>query len=267
MPIPDERIEFAAYNGHRIATVIHDAGGQSLVLFCHGFKGTKAGPSRLFVRAARQLADSGVSSIRFDQFGSGDSDGDFIDSSFNDWIATTAAIVEHYGSLGMRVALWGQSMGASAAIVVASNSATVEALVAWVPDPNIDPYVPSSDGFTEEDGQRVRDAYWREARAAKVADRLAEVRCPSHVVIAGDDAFVDEANRQALIARAQPHHRLEVLSKLPHSAWPFDDAVRITDASVDFLTNSFESALSASPIPTYNVPILARNAGENEAGA
>lgn len=70
------------FNGHRIATAFHDANTKSIVIFCHGYRGTNAGPNRFFVTVAHQLAEQGISSLRFDQYGSGNSEGDFFDSSF-----------------------------------------------------------------------------------------------------------------------------------------------------------------------------------------
>ena len=82
------------FNGHKIATVFHDGGNKRIVIFCHGYRGTSIGPSRFFVRAADKLASEGISSLRFDQFGSGNSEGDFFYSSFNDWLSTTKEIAK-----------------------------------------------------------------------------------------------------------------------------------------------------------------------------
>lgn len=69
------------FNGHSIATAFHDANSKNIVIFCHGYRGTSAGPNRFFVTAARQLAKRGISSLRFDQYGCGNSEGDFIGGS------------------------------------------------------------------------------------------------------------------------------------------------------------------------------------------
>ena len=189
-----ESIALQEFNGHRIATAFHDAGGRDLVVFCHGFKGVKTGPSRYFVRAARLLAERGISSLRFDQYGSGDSEGEFEDSSFDDWVATTRAITQHHLSAGNRVAVFGQSMGGSPLRSRSRRSRRPSPRSSrGRPDANIEPFVPSPTGFIEEDGQLVRDAYWREAHDARIAERFERVACPAYGVFGTADDLVDEA--------------------------------------------------------------------------
>jgi pimeloyl-ACP methyl ester carboxylesterase len=53
--------------------------GSPLVVFCHGFTGHRLGPGYLFVQLSRALARAGVSSLRFDFAGAGESDGLFRD--------------------------------------------------------------------------------------------------------------------------------------------------------------------------------------------
>ena len=48
-----------------------------VVLLLHGFTGQHIEQDRLFVQAARALAAAGFAALRFDFYGSGDSDGDF----------------------------------------------------------------------------------------------------------------------------------------------------------------------------------------------
>jgi uncharacterized protein len=49
------------------------------VVFAHGFTGHRLGPGYLYVRIARELAEIGISSLRFDFSGAGESDGQFQD--------------------------------------------------------------------------------------------------------------------------------------------------------------------------------------------
>ena len=74
-----ELIKSRSINSHDVSTVFHDAGSKKIVIFCHGYRGTSVGPSRFFVLVAKKLAEAGISSLRFDQYGSGNSEGDFLD--------------------------------------------------------------------------------------------------------------------------------------------------------------------------------------------
>ncbi len=230
-----ELLEAVPIRGRRIATARHEADGPGVVLFCHGFRGERTGPNRTFVTVARRLAALGVSSVRFDQYGSGDSEGAFVDSSFLDWIDTIRVLAQQEADRGRRVALFGQSMGASAALCAAPDL-PLSAVVAWVPDASVDPYVPDPRGFVEEGGQLVRNAFWEEAHAADVAGRFAAVAAPCHLVFGTADAYVSQENRDALIRLAGAADVVDVLAGYPHSAWTVAQTERVIDRSIGFLS-------------------------------
>lgn len=236
-----EDISMREFNGHRLASAFHDAGGTKLVVFCHGFHGQKSGDSRRFVLAARTLAGHGISSLRFDQHGCGDSEGDFKDVSFDDWVATTRAIAAEYLAAGMRVALFGQSMGACTALCVAADLPDLTAVVAWVPGAGVDPFVPTPGGFSEENGQIVPDRYWREVHDARIADCYARVTATAYLVFGTADHYVNETNRRALIDRAKPHHRIDVFDGYAHSAWTYEQSTEILDRSCRFLVDALSA--------------------------
>ena len=227
------------YNNHKIATAHHDTKSKDIVIFCHGYRGTAVGPSRFFVRAAQRLEAAGISSIRFDQSGSGNSDGDFADSSFYDWLATTKAIAKNYLDKGYRVALFGQSMGGATVISVASELPEITAVVAWVPDPNIEDFKYPESGYVEEGGQRVQAAYWQEAHDAKIADKLVSLKASAFIVQCSDDEYVDNANQKVILANAQAHHKIVTFENYKHSSWTYDQAEAIIAKSTDFIIESF----------------------------
>lgn len=229
-----ERVFEEIVCGRRLACAAHEVDSDAVVLFSHGFRGERTGPNRTFVVAARRLAAVGVSSVRFDQYGSGDSDGDFIDSRFTDWIDTIQVLARRHLEQGRRVALWGQSMGASAALSAAANLA-VSAVVAWVPDASVDPFTPGSDGYVEEGGQRVGNAFWQQANDADVPARFQEVVAPCYLVFGTGDAYVSTENRDALTRNAKSSDRIDVFDGWPHSDWTAEQADTVIDRSIAFL--------------------------------
>lgn len=228
-----------AVREHRIAAVLHDAGTKQIVLCCHGFRSSKIGPHRFFVRLAHQLVAHGICVLRFDQYGSGDSEGDFFDSSFAEWVATICEIVARYRLDGYAVALLGQSMGGAAALVAAAaQGASLASVVAWVPDPSIDPFTPAGD-YTEEDGERVQARYWREAHDAYVVRAFAAIAAPTLVFFATNDAYVSPENQRALSEARQAHQRIAVLPDHPHSAWTYDQAGAVIAETREFFVAHF----------------------------
>jgi len=226
-------------NGKRLAAAFHHASSRDIVIFCHGFRGTKIGPSRFFVRAARLLASRDVCSLRFDQYGSGDSDGDFMDSSFDDWVASIIGLANRYFGLGYRIGLVGQSMGGAA--VIASAMALGDQLssaVLWAPDPSVDSYEESED-WSEEGGERVQARYWREAHHAGLIDQYRQLQCPTMVFVPTDDIYVSAENQRSLVESAGPHHRVVPLEGWVHSGWSHDQATLVIGQSVTFLAAGF----------------------------
>lgn len=233
------QVQTKEYNGHKIATALHDAGSKDIVIFCHGYRGSSIGPSRFFVRAANKLQAAGISSLRFDQYGSGNSDGDFFDSSFNDWVATTIAIVRDYLSKGYRVALFGQSMGGSTVLAVGAEQSNLATIVAWVPDASVGEFIAPASGVIEENGQIVQSAFWQEAHDARIGEKLPRVKVPTYIVQCTDDEYVDEANRKAISDNAQPNHTVVNYKNYKHSSWTYDQAEEIIKNSTKFLIESF----------------------------
>ncbi len=234
----EEHVGRQEFNGHKLAVARTETSETDVVIFCHGFKGTSIGPSRLFVRIARLLATQNISSVRFDQYGSGNSDGEFLDSSFADWVATTEAIVRSHLQQGYRVALFGQSMGASTAIVTAANIPELSGCVAWVPGSNVGETLPAFDQILEEEGQIFRGQFWREASDARIAERLRSVKSPMYIVQCTADKYVNQQNRDAISASAQPNHTVDIMDGYPHSDWTFEQSEVVIQRSFRFLERS-----------------------------
>jgi len=231
-------------NKHRLAFYETQVAPEKklIVIFCHGFRSSSIGPNRFFIRAALQLAKRGIASVRFDQYGSGNSEGDFMNSSFNDWVDTTVAICEVYLNKGYGVALFGQSMGGATVIAAGSKLPNIAAVVSWVPDPSIDTFESSDLGFHEECGERVSERFWEEAHAAKIPEALSALQPPAYIVQCGDDEYVSEENHQSITKHAQSNHVVEMFPSYPHSSWTYDQATMIIDKSVSFLASNLEAS-------------------------
>jgi esterase/lipase len=185
------------------------------------------------------LAERGISSLRFDQYGSGNSAGDFMESSFNDWVATTEAIANNYLEQGYKVSMLGQSMGGSTVVVAAARIPQLNSVVAWVPDASIDEFVWPKEGYFEEAGQRVSPAFWQEAHSIGIAESYRQIEVPMYIVQCTADEYVSEQNRQVFVQGVKPQFTLDIYEGYPHSSWAYDQASEIIQKSVEFLEHSF----------------------------
>jgi fermentation-respiration switch protein FrsA (DUF1100 family) len=104
------------------------------VVFFHGFTGDRMESHWLFVKCARALAEAGMASLRFDFYGSGESDGDFAEATLRGEIADALTAVEFFrhqpGIDPGRIALIGISLGGAIAASIASR-ARAQALILW----------------------------------------------------------------------------------------------------------------------------------------
>jgi uncharacterized protein len=136
MEIP---IEFRNRAGRRLRGVLHKPGAKKGrrapgVVFFHGFTGDRMESHWIFVKCARALAKAGIASLRFDFYGSGESDGDFREVTLPGEIADARSAVEFFrkqkGIDRERLGLCGLSMGGAVAASVAAGS-KARALVLW----------------------------------------------------------------------------------------------------------------------------------------
>lgn len=104
------------------------------VVFLHGWAGQRTGPHRIFVQMARRLAEEGVSSLRFDFRGRGDSEGDADEASLTTMIEDAAEAVKCLLENDPRVrtiTLLGLCSGGEAAIGASSLNPAVKSLALW----------------------------------------------------------------------------------------------------------------------------------------
>ncbi len=237
-----EEPQVLEFGGKRVSAIFHrgDDDLQRVVVMAHGFKSSKIGPSRYFVELARLLAGDGISTFRFDQPGSGDSEGSFEDSSFVTWTDTIEHFVRHLQEEGHVVALLGQSMGGGAALAAAARLGDALAGVAlWSPGPNLSTDPASLRGeWMEEEGQRVRTQFWREAANLDFLSLYQNLAVPVYMVFGAADVFIPVADARKVESMCKPGDRIRVIEGLPHSAWPWPLRREIIEETRTFLADS-----------------------------
>jgi len=176
---------------------------KKMVIMSHGFRGSSIGPARSFVVFEKLLLKEGFSVLRFDQPCGGNSEGNYIDSSFNEWLETTSYLAEKYLDLGYQVALLGQSMGATTTMVVAGKDHLknrVPCVILWVPDAKSNTSVNPEQTY-EEGGQIYKGKFWTEASAADFLGAMEKYNGGIHLVYGENDRYISKELREKTIEK------------------------------------------------------------------
>ncbi|AEF17870.1 alpha/beta hydrolase fold protein [Thermoanaerobacterium xylanolyticum LX-11] len=114
------------------------SGKVPMIAIFHGFTGNKVESHFIFVKLSRELEKVGIGSVRFDFYGSGESDGDFVDMTFSGELEDARNIVEfikNYPATDIdNIGILGLSMGGAIAAIIANEYKNiVKSLVLWAP--------------------------------------------------------------------------------------------------------------------------------------
>ena len=227
-----DHVSFESVNGKRVFCCLSEpsgpsgpsAGQKKLVIMSHGFTGSSTGPARSFVDFARLLVSEGFSVLRFDQPNSGNSEGDYIYSSFREWVETIAYLGKMYLAGGYQLALLGQSMGATASTIATSHPHLrdrVKCLLLWVPGPIIN-FSGDPEAVFEENGQRYKGTFWKEAEELDFFGCLDKYSGGIHLVYGEYDKLVSEELREQVSSKVrQKGQEVAILKAQGHSTWDY----------------------------------------------
>lgn len=208
-----------------------DKNKKHIVIMSHGFRGSSIGPARTFVDFSRILNKEGISTLRFDQPNSGNSEGDYLDTSYNEWVDAIVYFANMFLQKDYKVTLLGQSMGGTATVVATSKPELkdkIGTIFLWVPGVNDGDFNGDSDEVFEEGGQKYKGRFWLEAREANFFKCLSEYNGKIHLVYGEFDKFISQKLRDKVIKVVKEKgQRVKVLKGQDHSPWEFDLAQKM----------------------------------------
>jgi len=237
----DDKVYFEKVNGKKVFCVLSESQikENKIVIMSHGFRASSIGPARTFVDFQRLLNNSGYSVLRFDQPNSGNSEGDYLETSYNEWVDTIVYFASKYLNLNYKVALLGQSMGGTATVIATSRPELIDRIpcvLLWVPGVNEGDFNGNPEEVFEEGGQKYKSKFWMEVREAdffKCVDRYAG---GIHLVYGENDRYIslDLRNRviEVIKSKKQPY---VVLEGQVHSPWNYDSCQYVYTEELKFL--------------------------------
>lgn len=108
----------------RISGIIEKPEGKGpfpALIYCHGFTGDRNESHFLFSSISKEVCKTGIGSIRFDFFGSGDSDGDFSEMTLKTEVVDLESVYSYVRKLKWvsKISILGFSMGGAVAGIFA----------------------------------------------------------------------------------------------------------------------------------------------------
>lgn len=239
-----DKVFFEKFNNKNVFCVLSepDDNIKQIVIMSHGFRGSSIGPARTFVDFARVLNDNGISTLRFDQPNSGNSEGDYIESSFNEWVDTTTYFSKKYLDLGYKVSLLGQSMGATTTVIATSRPEIkdkIPNIILWVPDPK-STFEGDPQEIGEEGGQLYKNKFWQEAHDSNFFKCLNDYNGKIHLVYGENDKYISKELRDQVsdIVKSK-NQAVRVLKNQDHSSWDFKLIQEVYKEELELVKSTF----------------------------
>lgn len=239
------KLTFESVGGQRVFCVVAEPSSPlpKIVIMAHGFKGTSIGPARQFVDFSRLLIEAGYTTLRFDQPGSGNSEGDFIDTSFTVWLNTIEHFAKRYLDLGYEVTLLGQSMGATAVAIAANRpilQGKIKQLLLWAPG-TASTFTGDPDTVYEESGQQYKGSFWQEVKDANFFGALKEFTGMIHLAYGENDRFISaDLRKQVINVVTSQGGASMILPGQDHSPWDYDSCQRVFSEELELMQNTVE---------------------------
>jgi len=202
-------VEFAGPKGILRGTMHVPAGKGKHpgVVILHGFSGSRMEASFLFVGLSRALETAGIASLRFDFWGSGESDGEFVDMTVSSERGDALAALDFFKSQpevdASRLGLLGLSMGGFVAACTLGARSDVKAASLW----------------------SAAGAGWRERLEPKARQEIAQRGVCDRGGLQIDGRFLDDLARHHPFAEiAKYRGPVLVVHGTDDQAVPLDDA-------------------------------------------
>jgi uncharacterized protein len=188
---------------NQLAGYLHSSGSKNIIILNHGFTGNKVESKRLFVEAAREFAKGGIDAFRYDFYGSGDSAGEFAETTLSHNIQNLKdAVVLMQQRDYEKIAVLGLSMGGATCILTVSDI-PVDYMITWSAVPDMEKIFQEFGGDLSADSADVQDivyngwkvnrTFWEDGYKHDIQSAFQNIKIPKLVIQGTEDKqlFVD----------------------------------------------------------------------------
>lgn len=191
------------------------------VVLLHGLTGSQTSDGFILVGMARRLAAAGIAALRVDFYGSGNSDGNFVEMTAWTELSDARRIFDFAASQPgidpKRVGVLGFSMGGGVVALLAGVEPRIRSMVAWAPslDPRLADLLTSILSPPFYGGLELGQGFIQSLREVKPVEALAKFNGPV-LVLHGDKDETVSLGSGALFAE-KTGGRLQVIENANHT--------------------------------------------------
>lgn len=199
---------FLENEGQKIFCIVHNAGlNTPIVVMLHGFTGNHIESRFIFARLSRALEKVGISSIRFDFRGSGDSEGTFEEMTLSSEMLDAKVIVNYARDrFKGRIGILGLSMGGTIALLTAPMLEP-DAMCLWAPaaknrevftNGGMPPKI-EKNKYLDVGGIQISNAFIKEVLTTNAFENAKDYPGPVLILHGTSDSTVPFEHSQALV--------------------------------------------------------------------
>lgn len=231
-----------------------------LVVMLHGTGSNKDEAGNAYADYSKDLAKSGIASLRFDFIGTGDSTVPYENYNFKTAVDDANTVISYASTLSGvdtdNIGILGWSQGGTIAMLTASQNHNIKSITTWAGAPDMSISITDEDyKLAQKQGYAVKSFDWRDDlnfgidwyNDVKSTDVLAELSKSSTPILAINgslDTVVSPDNAQKIVdASSSSHKEALILDGADHTFNVFSDDKTIFNELCSATTEWFKSTL------------------------
>ena len=230
-----------------LSALLHEPTNQtnSIIILTHSFKGDKD-YQPIMGDFSRHICSEGFAVLRFDCWGSGESDGEFINSSIETQVNDLKDVIQYVKTLGyVNICLIGLSLGTTDSIMAYDES--IKCIVMWSP---VFQHQHLHDDYKDEvlkNGYIIRKRnltggevkcgkkMWQSFADVKPYLRLKELQCPVLAIIGSNDDHITETKAKEFMYMIPAQNELIVIDGGDHDFLINEAKKKAMEHTTDFI--------------------------------